>query len=66
MNKNKKATILIGIVGAICLFSAIAKICDENFTIGGQRFRTKFWSSMFFIILATLAFTSMGLIKDDC
>ena len=66
MNNNKLTSIiLICIIGVITTLSAITKMHNEHFTIGGYKYRTKFWSSLFFIILALLSFSSMGLLLTD-
>jgi len=56
---NQTATILICIVISVCFMAAVFKALDPRFTFGGSRFRTPFWSSMFFVTLGALLIASL-------
>jgi len=38
----------------ICLFAAFQKSRNPHYTFGGKKYRSKFWSSLFFLLLACL------------
>lgn len=62
--KNKdKATVLITILGFIATLFIFIKFNNPHFTIGGPKFRTPFWSSMFFMVISIFSFTSVYLLN---
>ena len=52
---NMKYTKIILIL--ICLYAAVAKYFNPYYTFGGEKYRTPFYSSMFYIILLALILT---------
>lgn len=40
----------------ICNIAAVCKLYDPKFTFGGEFYRTRLWSSLFFVVLALLIF----------
>lgn len=40
----------------LCAIAAVCKLYDPKFTLGGESYRTRFFSSLFFVILASLIF----------
>lgn len=38
----------------ICLFAAFQKSQNPHYTFGGKMYRSKFWSSLFFLLMACL------------
>lgn len=59
---KKQAAILMGTVACISFVSACCKMSDPRFTFGGEKFRTPFYSSIFFILLLGLSTSSIALI----
>lgn len=56
---NLISTILISIVITVCFIAAVAKFFNPRYTFGGKKYRTSFWSSLFFIIIGVLLITSL-------
>lgn len=47
----------------ICLFAGLQKVKNPKYTFGGDKYRTRFWSSSFFFFLTFLIIT--GWYCDD-